>query len=729
VFSDFDFLGLCRNYLIRREVVMNFFRLFVFCLAALLLGCEITEDNGDEVAVSEARSGTISGRAVKGVMRHAVVKAYAMEQGSLRYLTETYTDDEGTFTLPIDGVRGPVFIEVVADATGKTLMNCDAISDCGDVEFGGSVPVDGSFQMGTVLLVDEINSGSVAITPLTHLAAEWLLNLPENVGVPEVAMARSRVADVLQVSHDFAFQQVPDITDATELQGAENNEIGHAVMAAAFLEAEFQGQHDFMKQVAADFVGRAGQLTRVNEKASLHTVLNHAVSVADGLSGLVDLSSMRDSMAYRRDHQTPGVTSLQSSLDLPDSPAFIRSRDLIRNLSSRLSDINIDSEGGLMQQAGARVDWLLSEHSRALHGAYEQILFVAALMSVLADVYPDDIINGYLWEGASFSRSYVEKTGTIDMDITEYGQRADLTIEFPLTANALAADLPLRYSVSGQMSNEALMMDVDSTLVIDPLDTRLMPWIVALVSRMTVGGEDALLAFREETDKLLQSLHMQGKLSGSVSYQEVAGEQRSVRGQLESGAEVILGGTPSLNLKVGSFKLDTVSGGGEVSAFDISELELAMAEDASLSLKVDVSTGTGEPVSLAFSGGHPGKGELLWHYLTGRPVSGDSGGEPYGLLQLDFPASGDSFEVETGMAKTVIRDLTAGTELTLKQAGIGEGVLYAGSELIGTVSMDTAGNALIVLLRDGSVERLGVGTMQQLTSRPVAVSLSSRMSR
>lgn len=168
-------------------------------LAVLLSACG--GDNASESApasdanpTESANSPTeVTGRAAKGILRSARVDAYALENGQHRHLDGTVTNDSGDFSLELSGLNQPVLLEVTPAGDGSTRMVCDAVDGCGSTDFGGAVALSGDFRLTALVAPDELDQGAVAITPLTHMAAEWARSLPRELNAEMMKMARRKV--------------------------------------------------------------------------------------------------------------------------------------------------------------------------------------------------------------------------------------------------------------------------------------------------------------------------------------------------------------------------------------------------------------------------------------------------------------------------------------------------------------------------------------------------------
>jgi hypothetical protein len=194
----------------------------------------------------------VAGRAVKGVLANAAVEAAvytgldAEGEHSWSVLASTETDANGYFGFDLGTQVAPVRIRVTSDA--ETTMVCDTPSGCIlDVPalFGESgMPAEG-------LTLDAIVSGAdfagtIAVTPMTNMAANWLESFPQTLDDNNVLLAHRRMAKLIGFTDELGFadeswvhHRMVDITNSFERAYGFNSDkevIRHALFAAALQE-------------------------------------------------------------------------------------------------------------------------------------------------------------------------------------------------------------------------------------------------------------------------------------------------------------------------------------------------------------------------------------------------------------------------------------------------------------------------------------------------------------
>ncbi|MEC8444326.1 MAG: Ig-like domain-containing protein [Pseudomonadota bacterium] len=188
----------------------------------------------------------VNGRAVKGVMSGAIVEAAvyagldANGDHSWSVIGTTTTDANGYYGFDLGSQSAPVRIRVTT--TVDTEMVCDTPSGCllaPPAVFGerGAPAVD--------MVMDSIVTGSnfagtIAVTPMTNMAAAWLQAFPDALDDNAVALAHTRLATLFGFdSADYVHHRMIDLTDSFERSYAVANDMQamrHAIFSASLQE-------------------------------------------------------------------------------------------------------------------------------------------------------------------------------------------------------------------------------------------------------------------------------------------------------------------------------------------------------------------------------------------------------------------------------------------------------------------------------------------------------------
>ena len=262
-------------FILRCSVVV-----FAFFVAAC--GTGQPADTGEHQGVKQARNTVvIEGRAAQGTLEEARIDIYALKGDIRRHLGKGYTDDQGDFALELDQANDPLLLEVTAAGDGRSRMVCGALDGCGEAAFGETRPLPGDFRLTTLVMPGEPDGQPVAITPLTHMATGWARALPGPVDAASLRLARDRMAGLMHLSADFAFQRVPAITgdNGSRPDSAAGR---HALMAVAFAERAANSDRTLQKSLDGHleaFINHDGQLRREGDY-SLRGLLVSAGEIA-----------------------------------------------------------------------------------------------------------------------------------------------------------------------------------------------------------------------------------------------------------------------------------------------------------------------------------------------------------------------------------------------------------------------------------------------------------------
>lgn len=236
-------------------------------------------------------SASVSGAAVKGILKNANVDLFKLEDGTIgAKLAGTTTDASGKYSFSGVSYSGPALIRV--SGKPETTMVCDVLPDCDGVAFGEDAPfTSGALEAVTVVVGGTV---SVNVTPLTHLAAKKA----EAGGFSSsaVSLANSHVANLFGITGSLTALPAVDITKPTTL-GAATAEAQKAALLAAALYAAAQAEGQSLDQLAHQFVSDNGQFvgseTTETGKIDLAEVYDQAKSVLaqSAYSGLTAITS------------------------------------------------------------------------------------------------------------------------------------------------------------------------------------------------------------------------------------------------------------------------------------------------------------------------------------------------------------------------------------------------------------------------------------------------------
>lgn len=190
---------------------------------------------GSSSSSSQSAAKAISGVAAKGVIQQGIVTAYELVAGNWVSRGSATTDESGQYTLNLTDYQNGI-VKLVLSAGSNTRMKCD-VADCDGASFGQSVALASDFALDAVL-PNLTSTSNIPITPYTHMAAAMIENQlaadPTTVTAEAVTSALSKVSTL--AGFDVAATKVIDITDATQLAAASDDEKMAAVRGAAIME-------------------------------------------------------------------------------------------------------------------------------------------------------------------------------------------------------------------------------------------------------------------------------------------------------------------------------------------------------------------------------------------------------------------------------------------------------------------------------------------------------------
>ncbi len=190
---------------------------------------------GSSSSSSQSAAKAISGVAAKGVIQQGIVTAYELVAGNWVSRGSATTDESGQYTLNLTDYQNGI-VKLVLSAGSNTRMKCD-VADCDGASFGQSVALARDFALDAVL-PNLTSTSNIPITPYTHMAAAMIESQlaadPTTVTAEAVTSALSKVSTL--AGFDVAATKVIDITDATQLAAASDDEKMAAVRGAAIME-------------------------------------------------------------------------------------------------------------------------------------------------------------------------------------------------------------------------------------------------------------------------------------------------------------------------------------------------------------------------------------------------------------------------------------------------------------------------------------------------------------
>lgn len=194
---------------------------------------------------STSTSSVVSGSAVKGVMKNAIVTAYELDDAGDQLkpsVGSTTTDNQGEYRVELGDNYGGGIIEIEITTNSETRMVCDA-SKCGTVDKGDEVALPTDFKLNAIGKASASGSSvSVPVTAWSTMAAKRAKALLAKALVDGESKtvadaAKQAKAEVSQVA-GFDIENTA-ARGISNLEGASASEKQAAVMNAAVAELVF----------------------------------------------------------------------------------------------------------------------------------------------------------------------------------------------------------------------------------------------------------------------------------------------------------------------------------------------------------------------------------------------------------------------------------------------------------------------------------------------------------
>ena len=335
----------------------------------------------------------VSGSAVKGVMKNAVVTAYELDDSGERLDTPvgtTTTDNEGQYRIELNDNYEGGLVEIEITVNSETRMVCDA-SACGTK--GADVTLPGDFKLNAIGKASAPGSAvSVPVTAWSTMAAKRAKTLVAG-GKSVADAARQAKAEVSQVAgFDIENTVARDVNDLT---GASAAEAQAAVMNAAVAELVFSGGEN----VAATLDSFSDALNdgSINSEdtftaTSLSSAVKTVVETTDGLDDETQESLNNQTAQFDAagDNLAP---SYDEELDLEEGAT---QADKIAAFQSFVSQFrswagSIDETAAALQDETSAVSIALDADAETVSDIFAQAGVTGDLVSKVLDAFSQQL--------------------------------------------------------------------------------------------------------------------------------------------------------------------------------------------------------------------------------------------------------------------------------------------------------------------------------------------------
>lgn len=603
----------------------------IFMVSAALVaihiqGCGCDDDN-DKYYPPPQTNYQVEGTTSKGLLRGFTVSAFSIADNgtvSSQPVASAVTDNSGVYTLNVPSTQGdrPLLIRVTPAASGSTMI-CDMSIGCGDVAFGGAIPIAADSGFTLSALIPSAASTEIAnITVFSDIAAELALDdLPTTNAADirdAIAAANSRVANRFGIVGNLTQLAVIDLTNNAAVTAAANNGnaalIRYAAMNAAIIAAVLSdnpttsiaaGLRMFVDKYVED--GLAGNVSAETETGfgeilafaqALLTIVQQSLGTGSptNLAALIvdieaeaQLANSEEQDAYDQGavSQTAGASPLDKAKAMVEGL-----RDLAFSFGSTTvgnSTIGALSDDFLMQIEAAEMasseDTMYLMEAMAMAASAVDDAYRARLANATLQSYTSD--NGVV---VAISTDNNAPVFSVNDSIEVMSDAAAIPVEVTLTArNAIALTDPEQetsagmaadgeYEVVGSAQSATMVMQVENGSYVEVTHMA----SVAVVDQLSgsVTENHALEAF---------DLHLQVELS-----QRAAVDPVSLNG--------------SLSVSLTDVALEEAATVTPQSTTEITEFNVGVV---SFKFSGDISNSTGESVSFSLSISGDGTGVSL----------------------------------------------------------------------------------------------------------------------
>ena len=331
-------------------------------VSSALVGCSggggsgggLTTPAAGGSGAAAAEQVSLSGIAIKGLLKAATVTAYSLDKSITLGTVET--EEDGSYVLPNMDYQGAILVELTTNANTKTV--CDAANGCAvsasTVVFGTSYAFnDANFKLTSVLPNASLAANQkLMVTPITHLAAQRIIKS----GITEPAKIQGAVNATAKLlgldSVDINTLAPVDITNPNAVKTASSNAqmYGALVGAIATLAESKPGTSvaDLLENLVDDYStdgGLSGNSADAN-KITLNNIFEAAgdvVTAAENKANednvVIDLGTIKTTIATETQEAQAAEPDAEVVEDVVDTAPVSPTSDSAK-LAALLEDVS-----------------------------------------------------------------------------------------------------------------------------------------------------------------------------------------------------------------------------------------------------------------------------------------------------------------------------------------------------------------------------------------------------
>ncbi|MFN3713245.1 MAG: hypothetical protein ACK4SX_06280 [Alcanivoracaceae bacterium] len=703
------------------------------------------------VPVAKPTEEGYSGVAMKGRLHDALVVAEWYNGGLWQELDRAHTD-QGRFLLDIGEIDGLVRLTVSLSSQRASRMLCDVPSGCAGGEFGDWIALSDGFQLRTLVTAEQFRAGEVAITPLTHLMAEWAQRLPGGLSQNNLDLARNRVAALFGLPDHFT-ALIPADPNSVAFFAASDAARLHGVLSAAFAA---QGAEvpvaEVLQSVSATFTRFAGQLP-LEGRYGLLELLGSARAVASALGEgeqLLASASARVAQWHQVSAANPALAidwdqarfaALTNELEYYASGAALLDLDAaLRRQAGQYLWLPRAEIPAMMQVAytslGHALDAAVNGERKLIEANSQCALWRPNRCYTYVVLHQDDSYSatmrafpsitdllGFLTGGSISPR--VEIVGSL------HGQQVDINLRVPTPGSQLFNGGLSRVQmevIAARVGNQQAVAHLSGVLALGLPGLDLLDFFSTLTPLLTDGDDplavaSSLLAIMGSVAELQLTVSGQGTLAEVTAPADPFRATMSLQSSL--GIAALTGGDGGLlSLRLLSGEIETPLGDRLFSLPGQAGLAIDVGPIMAASVAFGVAVGDLPKVHVAL-GGAVGLGEL-WPWLTAMTAGLISGGADLAMPSIaDWSLSGNASLIWPGLQIPYDVHWNGGG-LLFNQVGSSEsalvvipssdrgGYLMLGEQLIATMTLDPLGAGLAAHFIDGDQHALSAAPLLSL---------------
>jgi hypothetical protein len=471
-----------------------------------LVGCSNSSSSGSGDEVTEPSAQTVSGAAVKGVLKDARVTVYELRDSGERLgeVGSATTNDDGEYEAALTSAYQGGLLEIeVTSVPGQTRMVCDA-SACGTVQKDNELEPPANFKLSAIVSKQSgSDKVSAPVTAWSSMAASRARVLAAE-GMTFSASSRQAIAEVNQVAgFDVSRTSAKAIN---KLEGASSGEQQAAVMNAVVAEIVFGGGDlaenldNFIAALDDGQVGNEGDSFKakdLSEKTS-GVLRNVEAQLDEEARGNLDTQVGEYDSAgdeglkpvYDQDLDLDGAASQQQKID-----AYKKFVTQVRTWAK-----SMDDTAASLQDETSPVSVALNADVDTIRDVFVQAGVTGDLISKLLDGVAEQV---------SMTRSDIVPTLNAGSAHRDSIDQTWVDEEDPSVSGSLQADIEITDSDSG------LVIGVNGSVSQTEGETRNFD----LVLDTTVGLEDLIIADSPEDPDSIKGLLAQNnvRVTGTIT--------------------------------------------------------------------------------------------------------------------------------------------------------------------------------------------------------------------